>query len=206
MRETKHTCIVRIDGEPLLSRAQAYRQAVIAQERAWNEYRQSIGASGFPAGWPGSSPSFMFFVGSSPPEGWSKPDRKGVSRPKKGSEAAKAMAALPPRPSVRGVLSGIVNDLSYAGPGISGSGMIAFFDEGYSVGWVGGTFFARIPHAGRAAADHLARHPDHTVDEPAKSWRIPDGLTEISQAEFDLLCAQHRVELERRHAAKKEAA
>lgn len=201
---TDHTCIVKIVGEPALSNAKAYREAVIAQARAWTEYAKSVGASALPSGWAGSPPTFLFFQEGPPPAGWTKRDKHGRSNPRRGSPDAAAMAALPVKPSVRGILSGIVTNLSYTGPGVRGSGGIAFFEEGYTVGWVGDTFIARIPHAGRAAADHLARHPDHTIEGPANGWTIPDGLVEISEAEFDLLSAEHRVKLER--AAAKVAA
>ena len=202
----KHTCIVKIVGEPALTKVKAYREAVTAQERAWNEYGNSVGASGFPKGWPGHPPGFMFFENGPQPAGWKKPDRHGRSNPKKGSAAAAALASLPVRPSVRGVLTGIVNDLNYKGADLRGSGMVAFFEEGYAVGWVGDMYFARIPHAGRAAADHLARNPDHTIDGPANGWTIPEGLVEISEAEFDLITAEHRVKLERERVSTAEAA
>jgi hypothetical protein len=191
--------IVKIVGEPWLSRARDYRAQMIAFTKAYVDFAHALGASGLPNGFPGERLRGLFFEKSAPPKDWTKPDRKGLASPKKGSAAAAEFGKLPVKPS-NGFVFGdaIVCSLSYDTPdGGWGTGAIGYMIETCSIGWVGDVLIARIPHAGRAAAEHLARHPDHTIRHGAAEWTIPDGLVEISQAELDLLDAQHRVAREK---------
>lgn len=194
--------IVKIAGEPWLSRAREYRAQMIAFTKAYVDFGHAIGASGLPNGFPGERLRGLFFEKSPPPKDWTKPDRKGIASPKKGTAAAAAFAQLPVKPSSDFVFGdAVVGSLSYDTPCGWGSGCIGYMIETASIGWVGDVLIARIPHAGRAAAEHLARHPDHTIRHGAADWVIPDGLVEISQAELDLLDAQHRVAREKAAAA-----
>lgn len=191
--------LVKIVGEPWLSRAREYRAQMIAFSKAYTDFAHSLGATGLPNAFPGQRMRGFFFEKAPPPAGWTKPDRKGFATPKKGSPAAEELMRLPERPSCRAVFGdAVICDLAWDAPnGNWGSGGIGYIMEGYSIGWVGDDLIARIPHAGRAAAEHLAHHPDHSIRNGAADWVIPDGLVEISQAELDLLSAQHRVAMER---------
>ncbi|CAM5764642.1 hypothetical protein [Bosea minatitlanensis] len=191
--------LVKIVGEPWLSRAREYREQMIAFTTAWSDYARSLGATGLTNAFPGHRMRGLFFEKAPPPAGWKKPDRKGFATPKKGSPAAEEFARLPVKPRNKHVFGdAIVCDLTWEAPnGAWGGGAIGFMIEGVSIGWVGDVLIARIPHAGRAAAEHLARHPDHIIRHGAADWTIPDGLVEISQAELDLLDAQYRLARER---------
>lgn len=196
--------IVKIVGEPWLSRAKEYQAQLIAFRQSCRDFALSVGAVDAPNGFPGSPPAGLIFTKiNPPPKDWTKPTKHGFSAPKKGSPAAQALAALPVKPST-GFIFGdaVIGNLSYDMPcGGWGSGGIAMMIETVSVGWIGDVFVARMPHAGRAAAEHLARHPDHTIRYGAAEWQLPDGVVEISQAELDLLDAQHRVLAEKAEAA-----
>lgn len=192
------TIVVKIVGEPWLSRARDYREQMRAFVTAYTDYARSIGATGIPNGFPGERLPGLFF-NSPPPAGWCKPGKTGMSKPQKGSASAQAFAQLPEKPRNKCVFGdAVVSDLSWDGPdGSWGSGGIGLMVEAVSIGWVGDDLIARIPHAGRAAAEHLARHPDHAIRHGAAEWTLPEGLVEISEAELDLMCAQHRVAAER---------
>lgn len=194
------TAIVKIIGEPWLSRAKEYRSQHEAFTRAWWDYGKRIGATGIGGAFSGHRPS-VFFENGPAPVGWTKPDKSGRSMPKKGSEALAEYMELPAKPSTAGVFGDrIMTDLSYDTPTGWGSGIIGHIIEPASIGWYGETIIALIPHAGRAAAEHLARHPDHTIRHGAAEWTPPDGVEEISKAELDLISAQHRVARERNAA------
>lgn len=191
--------LVKIVREPWLSRAREYREQMSAFTKAYVEFAHGIGASGLPSGFPGKRLRGLFFQKSVPPKDWTKPDRKGIASPKKGTAAAEEFGRLPLKPSNAFVFGdAVIGSLSYDMPsGGWGTGCIGFMIETVSIGWIGDVLVARIPHAGRAAAEHLARHPDHTIRHGAADWTLPEGLVEISQAELDLLDAQHRVARER---------
>lgn len=199
----QNVVIVKIVGEPWLSRAQEYRAQLVAFRNSYREFALSVGADALPNGFPGSRLPGLIFTKGKPPKDWTKPTKTGFSAPKKGSASAVAFCAMPLRPSAEFIFGdAVVGTLSYDMPcGGWGSGIIGMMIETASVGWIGDVFVARMPHAGRAAAEHLARHPDHTIRNGAADWQLPQGVVEISQAELDLLDAQHRVATERAEAA-----
>lgn len=195
--------IVKIVGEPWLSRAQEYRSQMAAFRKSYRAFALTIGADSMPNGFPGARLPGLIFTKSKPPKDWTKPTKHGFSAPKKGTLAAQAFAALPEKPSAAFIFGdAVIGNLSYDMPcGGWGGGCIAMMIETVSVGWIGDVFVARMPHAGRAAAEHLARHPDHTIRYGAADWQLPEGVVEISQAELDLFDAQHRVSAEKAEAA-----
>lgn len=199
----RNVVIVKIVGEPWLSRAQEYRAQSIAFRKSYRDFALTVGADGAPNGFPGARLPGLIFDKGKPPKDWTKPTRSGFSAPKKGSPAAEAFAALPVKPSAAFIFGDRVEgNLSYDMPcGGWGSGSIGMMIETVSVGWIGDVFVARMPHAGRAAAEHLARHPDHSIRDGAADWQLPDGVVEISQADLDLLDAQYRVSLQKAEAA-----
>jgi hypothetical protein len=189
------TAIVRIEGEPFLSRAVAYFDELVSARAAWAAFGRKVGAARV------SDPLGVLFFDGPAPRGWIAKTRNGSSRPKRGAAAEAEMAALPKQPSSFAVFGdALVYDLSYDAPnGDWGSGGVGYFVWGPSIGRVDGVHVARIPHVGRAAAAHLARHPDHTVRNGVDVWTLPAGLVEISEAEVKFLYA--RAELEREKAA-----
>lgn len=193
-----NAAIVKIVGEPWLSRAKAYREEYMAFVRAWTEFGKSVGATGVGGAFAGGRPS-LFFEKETPPAGWTKRDNKSRSCPKKGTQALADYNAMPAKPFTDAIFGDrVMTDLSYDMPcGGYGSGIIGGIFEAANIGWYGDTIIAIIPHAGRAAAEHLARHPDHTVRHGAAEWTLPEGVEEITKSELDLISAQHRVAQER---------
>lgn len=191
------TAVVRIEGEPFLSRARAYFDDLVAARAAWAEYGRKVGAARL------SDPLGVLFFDGPAPKGWTAKTRNGSSRPKRGTAAEAEIAALPKQPSSFAVFGDALSyDLSWDGPdGSWGSGGIGYFVFGPSIGRVDGVHVARIPHVGRAAAAHLARHPDHTVRRSADRWTLPEGLVEISEAELKFLYAKAELDRERAQAA-----
>lgn len=198
---SEQSTYVRIEGEPFLSRALAFRERRNAWRRAWSVFAEARGATGFV----GNGRALVFAKGP-PPEGWGRPSVKDqASRPKKGHpdvEAMEQLRAAQPEPKGAEVYQdAICCNLSWTAPdGSSGSGSIGdlgIIFSGPSVGWVGDVFVGYVPDAEAAVRDHAQLHPEHRVEEPAASWRLPDGLIRISKAEYDLLIAEHTVAQER---------
>ena len=108
--------------------------------------------------------------------------------------------ALPEAPRASDVFGkSLIFDLRYEGGDVVSGGQAIgspFFLLTAEIGWVGDTIFALIPHARRAADRFLERNPGYRITNGCDTWEIPDGLREISEAEKDLLIAQHRVERE----------
>lgn len=193
---------VRIDGEPYLSRAKAYRDAHFAHAVAWTEFAKSYGADGYPLHGRG-----LNFSHGKAPAGWTKPKSPSWhSHPKKGHPDEAVLAAFReqhPAPTTHDIFGGaLCFNLSYDGPGqASGGGLIGFFINGAIVGWAGDVFTAIIPDAEVAVRSLKERQPDAVPREPAASWRLPAGLTRITKAEDALIYAQAAVDAEREEAA-----
>lgn len=198
MSKHRHATYVVIEGEPFLSRARKWIAETKAYQEAWSAFAESRGATGWTMG--GGA---LCFAKGKPPLGWTKPmGRHDAAHPKKGHPDLEAMKSLPNRPSTWPVFGdAVLYDLSYKGPGTNGSGLIGTFYFGPVIGWAGETIIGGIPDARAAAADHLAAHPDHIITNGADQWEIPQGLRRISEAERDLIFAQHQVSLERAGAA-----
>lgn len=190
------TVLVRIDDEPFLSRASAYFDELEAAMAAWRSFALKVGATSL------SNPLGALGFDGPAPKGWIAKTRNGRSRPKKGSTDEAEMEALPGHPSSEAVFGdAVLYNLSYDMPcGGYGSGSIGYMFYGPAISRADGVIVARIPHAGRAAAAHLARHPDHTIRYGAAEWKVPEGLVEITEAEMKFIFA--KAELDREKAAK----
>lgn len=191
--------IVIIEGEPFLSSAREFKEKSMAAREAWAAFAEERGARSFiEAPWSNRLVALCFPSGKQP-EGWTVP--KGAnreSRPKAKSADKAAFDALPSGPDPKAVFGDAITfSLCYEGPGCRGSiGIGGFFPQA-SIGWLGETIIAVIPHAKRAADLYLARNPDRTITNGCDTWQMPDGLREISEAEYKLMAAQHRVAEER---------
>lgn len=193
-----HTTYVRIDGDPFLSRAKAYREKRQANLLAWSDACRAFGAIGIPSDLHG-----LNFGPNSPPEGWLKPRGKvGWSQPKKGHPDEDLLAALRearPLPSPYAVYGqAICENLNYEMPdGSTSHGGIGRMWRPH-IGWAGDVFLGHIADAEAAVADLRERHPNAVILNGAATWTLPAGLTRISKAEYDLVFAQHAVEEERK--------
>lgn len=198
--ESKFNMYVRIEGEPFLSKAIAYRDEMHRVRKAIWEFARARSASEVP----GSLTGLIFKGGKMPPEGWTKPDRKGFSKPKKDHPDIAAMKALPRLPKTFDVFGDtLIYDLKHEGPdGSWGFGAIGWFFDGPHIGWADDTFIATIPNAKAAAAEYLANHPNEKITNGADQWTLPAGLVEMTKAEVDLLYAQHAVEQEKKEKAR----
>lgn len=196
-----HTTFVRIDGEPFLSRALAYREQREVWREIWGAFCKGRGADGVNA----SGRALSFKTGR-PPEGWTRPERSArISRPKKDHPDLVVMADLRerfPHPDARSVFGNeVAFDIKWGQPdGASGGfglGGFSMILNGPHLGWAGDVFLGWIPDAEAAARDHLAEHPEHRIVGAAAGWTMPAGLTRLSEAEYALIFAQHKVAEER---------
>ncbi len=197
-----HSTYVRIDGEPFLSRAKAYREKRQAWHLAWSQFAASKGATGF-----SQSGRELVFGKSPPPEGWTRPDKHNLSHPKaKHADVAdfERMRSEYPQPKTRDVYGDAVCfDAQYEddeGKGSFGLGGFGILLNGPHVGWAGDTFLGHIPDAESFVRDYTAERPGRRIVGPAATWTLPAGLTRITDAEYALIFAQHKVEEERQAA------
>lgn len=196
---------VVIEGEPFLSRAQEYRRLKIEAKEAWWTWARSIGATQI---FGLHHPTNLVFPRGKVPADWKRPNRKGRTNPKKGTQAEREMMSLPPLPRSRDVYGdAIVEDIRCHDPKNPENRSVAAISHFFEpfVGWLGDTMIGMIPHAGNAAVNAAAEDPDWVVEPPAPGWVVPEGLRMISKAEYDLMVAMHNFEAEKRKEAEKAA-
>jgi hypothetical protein len=189
---------VAIEGEPFLSRAIAYKKAVIAVNREWREFLVKVGGA---QAFGHREMTHVRFDGPRP-LGWAKPNTRGLCRPKVKSEPEALMRALTPKPRSVGVYGdALIDTFEFHDTDNSknwGSSCIGRQFFGAWVGWIKDDFYGMIPHAANAARNHLAERPDTTVDQAALDWVVPFGLREISKMEFDFILAKYNFEKEQK--------
>lgn len=186
---------VKITGEPFRSRAEKFFAEFDAAIAAWWGFARKAGATSL------SDPLGCLGFEGRPPDGWTAKSLNGRSRPKKSSALYAQFEALPKQPDSVAVFGdAVLYNLSYEGPDCSGSAALGNFFWGPGIERAGSVFVAAIPHAGRAAADHLARYPDHKIINGANGWIMPEGLVEISEAEKNFIFAEYRLRMEREKA------
>jgi len=200
-----HDTYIKITGEPFLSRAREYRERRDVWMRAWLDYAKRKGAESF-----AENGRELGFKPGKQPEGWTKPRGKhGYSHPKKRHRDEAEMASMRrawPKLKVSDVYGdAVLRNFSWedpAGKTVAGYA-IGGFDlviNGPWVGWAGDTFLGHIPDPEAAVRAHREEHPGDRILEPAASWTLPAGLERITQAEYELVYAQWKVEEERRAA------
>lgn len=183
---------VKITGEPFLSRAERFFAEFDAAAAVWWDFARKVGATSL------SDPLGCLGFEGRPPDGWTAKSLNGRSRPKKSSALYAQFEALPKQPDSSAVFGdAVIYSLTYEGPDCSGGGSLGNFFWGPAIGRAGSIYLAAIPHAGRAAAEHLARNPDHKIINGADGWTMPDGLVEISEAEKAFIIAEYNLRTER---------
>lgn len=191
-----NTMFVRIDGEPFLSAAKAYKSDLENAQAEWSHFAKSIGADGF---WFHGAFAFKSFV----PEGWVRPASNGASRPKKTNKEARAkIAALPTQPTTRAVFGDKIKETySYtASRGNSGGGCIARLWEP-QIGWTAsGIFVAAIPDPAPVVKEIRKQYPSAKFTCGCDKWKLPRGLTRISEAEKEFIFARDALNAEKRAA------
>lgn len=197
----EQTMYVRIVGEPFLSRAKAYRERLAAWGDAWRPFVQERGGDGVSV-----RGTALSFKNGKAPEGWTRPaGNAGMSHPKKGHPDVEALARLrecAPRPDTRDVFGDeIPHNLSWeaedGGRGSCGIGNMGLILNGPHVGWAGDIYLGWAADPQAAVAAHLAAHPDHRIVGPAADWALPKGLIRLTEAEYELIFAEHKVAEER---------
>lgn len=199
---------VRIVGEPFLSRAREYREKRAAWHRAWNAFAQSKGAPGF-----STSGSDLAFKGKPVPEGWTKPrgeDR--FSHPKAKSRDVPEFARMqrehrrPPCADVFG--DAIPHSIEWEEPdgsrrscGIVGMDNLDLVFNKAWVGFAGETFIGFIPDPEAERQRFAKEHPERRIVGEVATWALPEGLVRITEAEKDLIYAEHKVAEERAKSA-----
>lgn len=142
-----------------------------------------------------------------PPEGWTKPDRHGCSRPKHGTEWAKRLDALKgwkdPSDIIREEFK-VPCTMFYLTDGGEGSKTIGGFSpNGFLWASLEGPFAMYIPDvAGEIKL--FEAETGYAVTEPDRNWELTaPGLRRIEKEEWTILANQKTLELRR---AEREAA
>ena len=134
---------------------------------------------------------------SSPPAEFCKPDREGVSRPRKGSEWAKRFKAQKGYRQVEGWIAdefGIPMAISYKGKNCHGSRCIgAMFNAcGFLFLGEAGPYAMWAPDVQAEVAKTEA--DGYEVEEPAKSFVFSlDGCRRIEKEEWEILALQNKL-------------
>lgn len=195
MSRLPESAYVLISGEPYLSRARQYRILAVQAKEAWRLWAQERGAEEIVA-WHRPS-GLKFSTNHAPPEGWTKPSRRGISFPRQRSAELGIMLDLPELPTHESVFTDIPDTLRwYNRPFDCGFVMIGDHTNPspFFLGWASETFLAIIPHFGNAVKNHLSTAPEDKIVGPnILEWQIPPGLTQITKAKFELVYAQHKV-------------
>lgn len=115
-------------------------------------------------------------------------------------EVNERLAALKPDPGSVAKAEGFLHHLSYTSEE-GGSGWTTIGGHHYEWAqplWAGMSqpIVLYVPDAA-AAIERLKARPDVQSVDP-ESWAVPDGYERISKARYDLMVAQHQVELEER--------
>lgn len=184
---------VRLE-EPFRTRAVAYRDELRAAAETWRAFGERCG------GTPGAGWNGFYFGDDPPPNGWRTPRRDGWSIPKKGTDDWVEYRKLPQPPDTRKVFtapngeSAVLETCHYETEG-GGRGfrMIASGLWNPVIGWLGDTFYAIIPDPRKL----VASDPDLKYDDLTLGWTVPEGLVEMTDAEYELALAEYRVKLER---------
>lgn len=183
---------VRIDGEPFLSRAQKHKEAFYLAGKAWLDFAKERG------GIPSNNFGCGLYFEDKPPEGWTKRDRKGWSSPKKTHADWKTIRDLP-RPLDAGEIfePEVPSILNYRTPDGEGSCIIGPYWRPV-LGWFGDRFYC---HLGDPAAARDRRvEQGCVVEEPVAGWVLPEGLTRLSDAEYQFELAAFNLEEEKKSA------
>ena len=195
----------RITHGPCHEILQSWREQVREVGNQHWEFSQAMGAIGFI---PGSEDNVvngvairrLIFDGALP-KGWKERMTRGTVlqrghlaalpdlRTIAGKEAAKAMNALPLRPSTRAACDaiGFPHGLQYAGNGaIRGSTSLGFW-ETLSVGYIDDTFYVALPD--ERAKRRKLEEEGYTVE--GHPWTPLPGMIEILREEMELDFARH---------------
>lgn len=192
-----------IEGEPFRSRVEKYRSDRMAAGKAWVDWAMANGGSGNVFG----DPSLLGIeiAQSKTPKGWVKVKHKRfhVYRPRKGTALSAEFKALPKMPTYCAVFteSDVPTKFNWSHPsGISGGGVLGYAWTPIHIGWFGNTFIMMCPNVPGYIAKHLEEYPGSIIEDGLDNWKLPEGLKQISEAEYKLMSAQHEVDQEKAKA------
>jgi hypothetical protein len=195
LSETPNAIFLIEEGKPL----DLIREHIAERQRVRGEVAAMFEELGARQAWTDRTNGRLLSVEfrGAPPEGWTKPDRKGASHPKKGTEWAAKLKFSRGYPDP-------VNVIVEA----FGVPLVVETKSGTSYGWtrigyplaecgflylsVAGPYGMWLPDVPAAVAKAEAEGYD--VAEPAKSFRMEfDGCRRLEPEEWDILVAQHKL-------------
>lgn len=199
-----HVQFLKVIDEPFLSFSRSWRKAYEDAHAAYAEFAKERGAASY---FTHAIEGFLIAltVVDPLPPGWKHAKGLRVGHaprivPKSSDENPEwhAMAALP-RPMGRHEIqkiTGIPSQLSYkyGEQGWHGKSLGTPFAE-FQMLWVGETFVIYAPDYNEYVRQALREHPDAAIETLSK-WVLPAGLERITQAQWELIAAQHRVQQE----------
>lgn len=190
-----------LPGSAELERLDLWRMDLLSAEAAWSEFAIEIGAERM-FHMSGQKPGSFSFPDNQPPEGWTKPSRRGASRPKKSIEGRAwrdRIAALPQPERLAFVAQelGLPSAFSWSSGDIHGTSALGGLNS-WSIAWANDRIFL-------IGEDWLAKMDEMRKDRPGITFNLNAGKEEISagfirrsEAELDLAIAQARVAREKK--------
>ncbi|MFH5925711.1 hypothetical protein [Roseomonas xinghualingensis] len=201
-----------VEGEPWLSMVKAWRESVSAAHKAGYDYVRSLGAT---YGVENGRSSGLTGVGlvNPAPLGWKvirglrgKPDymvpnikardktaRAAAEEAKRAFDAV--LRPLPLHPIAEAL--GVQSSVSYEVPGGSKGSMSAgygFFFSPIQILWFGDTYVIYAPDTGPTIQKLREDYPDVVITHG--EWSPPAGVRAISEARYNLMVSQWKVERE----------
>lgn len=203
----------QITGQDYLERVYAYEKEYYKVMHQFSDFTTEQGAQTFY--------HFHRLVGlkfaGDPPSEWTKPRGRAPSFPKRGTAAHAAVKALPNLPNPYDVYGDKIL-FQYSYDEYSESGERVGNGSGYfthrmqpQILWTEGettarTYFLIVFDVAAFLKVEKAERPNRHYSPELYAWTWPEGLERRTEAEFELIFAQARVDAERAETAKKEKA
>lgn len=200
-----------IEGGPALELVKAHIEEVLRVDREVIALAKELGVERVYRSHDDGTLLQVIFPGKTVPEGWTKPDKKGLSHPKKGTEWAKRFAAQKGHASVSQLIANtfeVPTWVEYTGiPGTANEGNWGSTCIGRPLNECGfgymskeGPYCLWVPDVAAEVTAIEAR--GYLAKAPAKGFKLEvPGLREIEDEEWDVLVAQHKLEKKRREKA-----
>lgn len=197
-----NTAYILVEGGPIFGVCKEWVSAFIAARQAGMDYAKGIGGEATTHMRQTGQLSGVVFPRGETPEGWTKPNGRRISYPKKRSQYHKEVAALPAAHSFLGALQAeigpVSHDMSWEDGECSGSQMVGpFFGvQCYTFNGADGPFLLEVPDLARARKNLLAERPSATIKESrGADWNFSlEGTRRVLKEEWDFLAAKHALE------------
>lgn len=193
-----------IESGPLLDAVKECIEMKAKTREATIRFCERIGVEKYRAGFRGTPISFIF--PGRVIKGFTQRDRHGNSHPKKDGPYYEEWRNIPEHQNSTSVIQSITGiPLFYSYTTTIGNGSSAIgdiFPCGFLYLSAEGPYVMYVPDIAKYFEEFKEQTPDAVIKDDADKWQINvEGITEISQAHWELMVAQHKVEQEEKDRA-----